>query len=269
VLARLRGDATCRRTVDPGLAGGLRAWLEDGVAHFAPTCPSGAEPLLVDARSLRAAFGGAPLPPAVDGNREITVPLARGAMVGTLFRQLVVTGRIGDPASDALDGLEAGGSEAIASFVRRLPAGERAVLVQVVAEHAQIMRSQWSAVAPAWLPKVGERMSAPLAGGGIVLFGATDLVLGAPSGGLASVCLVDVRSGARRPEHRGDRCWIALLETLRSGAVPFRVATYYSATGEIDIEDTRDELLASTVQRTIEGISLLSPRTQSTPPADR
>jgi hypothetical protein len=29
VLALLRGDATARPHFDPGLAGGLRAWLED------------------------------------------------------------------------------------------------------------------------------------------------------------------------------------------------------------------------------------------------
>jgi len=65
----------------------------------------------------------------------------------------------------------------------------------------------------------------------VVLSGTLDLVLGAPSSGRASVCMVNVRSGEQQSWHRTALGFLALLETLRSGAAPFRLATYYSTTG--------------------------------------
>ncbi len=91
----------------------------------------------------------------------------------------------------------------------------------------------------------------PVAGGALVLTGVIDLALGAPSSGQASVCLVEMKSGVRRLEHRGDLHYYALLETLRSGAPPFRVATYYSATGELDAEQLNEDLLTGALQRVI------------------
>lgn len=270
LLAQLRGDVARRPRVDPGLAGGLREWLEDGVAEAAGALPSGIPPVLVSRRSLVAASalsldpgtqvdraGSAdPVRPDGGATRVVTVPLARGALVGMLFRQLVTTGRIGDPIADALAALQVDDRSAdIVDFLRRLPAGERAAVHREVAAHAAILVSRWPAVAPGWLPRTRDRCSIPLAGGRIVLAGVMDLVLGAPSEGPASVCLVDVRSGERRAEHRADLHFHGLLETLRSGAAPFRLATYYTGSGEIDAEDVPDALLTAAVRRTLDGVA--------------
>jgi hypothetical protein len=249
-VAGLRGDATRRPSVDPGLAGGLREWLEDGVAEAIGGLPCDHPPLVVDRRALA---GRPELPPGP--TRAVTVPLARGALVGVLFRQLVTTGHIGDPMADAMAALEVDDRSAdIVDLVHHLPAGERAALGHQVTAHAAILVSHWPAIAPAWFPRTRDRIAIPLAGGRIVLTGVLDLVLGAPSTGRASVCLVDVRSGERRAEHRTDLHFHGLLETLRGGAAPFRLATYYSGTGEVDAEDVPDALLAAAVQRAIDGV---------------
>ncbi|HEY1734745.1 MAG TPA: hypothetical protein VGG23_09875, partial [Acidimicrobiales bacterium] len=121
ILDRLRGDTEGRPVVDPGLAGGLRAWLEDEVVDLARSVPDGAS-VLVGPRGLVAGSGSltaptksttptTPAPPT-----EPTVALARGALVGALFRQLVVTGRIGHAMADATAALAvAGTDEAILS----------------------------------------------------------------------------------------------------------------------------------------------------------
>jgi hypothetical protein len=241
MVERLRGDAGRRPVVDPALAGGLRAWLEDGAAGVAPDDGTA---VWIDGRVLGPATTGEDRvgPPAPG-------PLVRGAMVGALFRQLVVTGRIGDPVAEAMAALAAEGtSSTVLDSVHRLPAPERSIMDRVVRGQAETMAGQWSGLPAAWLPRVGERLRVPLAGGRVVLHGTADLVLGAPSDGRASICLVQVRSGDRRPVHRGERCLLALLETVRSGAAPFRSATYYPSAGEIDVEEVTEALLAATVE---------------------
>ena len=249
VLTRLRGDATRRPPVDPGLAGGLREWLEDGLAGV--QIP-GSNPVVVDRTVLTGHSGASAAPECC------TVELARGAMVGALFRQITVAGRIGNPVGDALGALavDAFGEE-ILSFVRRLSAPERRDLFREVWAHATLLRRRWRAVPRSWLPRTRDRITIPLAGGGIVLAGTLDLVLGGPSAGRASVCTVSVRSGERRSEHALDLHFYALLETLRSGAPPCRLATYYSATGEIDHEEVSEAVLGATVRRTIDRMQLL------------
>jgi hypothetical protein len=248
LLARLRGDAARRPLVDPGLAGGLREWLEDGVADLVPERAAAGPPLIVDRWALVP--GARP----VDGP-AVTTALARDLMVGALFRQFVVTGRIGDPVADALAALRVDDrDDSVMEFLRRLPLDERSSLHRQVAAHARLLVTRWPPVAPGWLPKTADRVSVPLAGGRIVLSAVLDLVLGAPAGDRASVCVVDVRSGERRAEHRDDLHFLGLLETVRAGAPPFRLATYYTATGEVDVEDVDDALLSEAVLRTIDGV---------------
>ena len=107
----------------------------------------------------------------------------------------------------------------------------RADLVEQVAQ----IEARWSVPNPAWLARTQERIEVPLCGGRVVMAGVIDLVLGGPPQERASVCLVELKSGSRRLEHRGDLHFYALLETLRRGSPPFRIATYYSATGELDL----------------------------------
>ena len=67
------------------------------------------------------------------------------------------------------------------------------------------------------------------------------------------MALVEVKSGSRRVEHRADLHLYALLEALRSPAPPFVVATYYSRTGELDVDPVTDELLVAAARRTAAG----------------
>jgi hypothetical protein len=252
ILGRLRGDTECRPVVDPGLAGGLRAWLEDEVVDVARSVADGAS-VLVGPRGLVGGNGSLAVPAVPAGP---TVALARGAMVGALFRQVVVTGRIEHAMADATAALAVAGTDgAILAFVDRLPPADRAALATDVRRQARTMAAQWSKVPAAWSPRTGELVGAPLAGGRVVLHGRVDLVLGGPSEGRASVCLVDVRSGERRAEHGEERGFHALVETLRSGAQPFRTATYYPASGEIDIEDVTESRLAAAVEAVVHDLA--------------
>jgi hypothetical protein len=134
-----------------------------------------------------------------------------------------------------------------------LPEANQRRLRAEVAEHAAHITERWPVPSSSWLPRTQERLEVPLCGGRVVLAGVVDLVLGSPAQDRASVCLVELKSGARRIEHRPDLHFYALLEALRSGAPPFRIATYYSGTGELDAEPVGEDTLVGALSRALDG----------------
>jgi hypothetical protein len=249
-LALLRGNSSRRPQVDPGLSGGLREWLEDGVCSL--NLDPG-DPLVVTKQALRSALAGR------GANRTarqlVSAAMALGTLVDALFRQFVTIGHIDDPMRDALDaiGIDQRHTE-VFDFVRALEGRELVEFRDELETQTAILVSKWPRLSLTWLPRTQDRIAVPLAGGGALLVGIIDLVIGVPSAGRASIGLVEVKSGRARPEDREDLRYYALLETLRSGAPPFRVATFYTRTGQIDAEDVDDDLLAASVQRVIAAI---------------
>ena len=236
-LARLRGDATARPAVDPGLAGGLRDWLEDELSEAVAGLADTAAPVRVTKDVLHQVLVcEAHLLAERRAPRRVTTDIARGTMVDLLFRQWVTTGSVVDPFTDALDALRVAEDDGVLAFVEQLTPDDRACLAAEVEEHAACIAECWPVLSSSWMARTQERLVVPLAGGRVLLSGRVDLAIGAPSAGRASVCIVEVKSGRRRVEHRGDVHLYALLETLRSGAPPFRVATFYTAGGELDVE---------------------------------
>lgn len=255
VVARLRGSAADRPAVDPTLSGGIRAWLEDGMADLVAARPAGAPPVVVTTRSMAEGAGPLPGDPEAAGPGPapaLSGPQVLGVLVSTLFRQVVTTGAVEDPLDDALAGLETDGGRAeVCDFVGDLPAASVATLVRDLEVAAGHLVRDWSRVSRWWLPRTAETVCVPLAGGRVLLSASLDLALGAPSRGAASTCLVEVRSGARRSTDRLCRRYHALLETLRTGAPPFRVATYYTRDGSMAVDDVDDELLTGIVDTVV------------------
>ena len=259
LLRRLRGDGGPRPAVDPGLAGGLRDWLEDGLVGAVAQLPAGVDVVRVNKESLsQVLVCEAHHVARKTAPRVVTVDLVRGSLVDALFRQWVTTGVVDDPWNDALAAFDVEGDrDGVMAFVAGLPAALRHRMTEEVAEHAARIVERWPVPSPAWLPRTQERLEVPLCGGRVVLSGVVDLVLGGPARDRASVCLVELKSGARRVEHRGDLHFYALLEALRSGAPPFRIATYYSATGELDAEPVGEDTLVSALSRALDGATRL------------
>ncbi|MGA2520927.1 MAG: PD-(D/E)XK nuclease family protein [Acidimicrobiales bacterium] len=255
ILRRLRGDGAPRPPVDPGLAGGLRDWLEDGLAPSVAALPDEHDVVRINKESLNQVLVcEAHLTACRQAPRTVTVELARGSLVDALFRQWVTVGAVGDPWADALAALEVEGDrDGVVRFVTDLPADRRRRLADEVAGHAARIVERWPVPSPSWMARTQERLDIPLCGGRVVLAGVVDLVLGGPARDQASVCIVELKSGARRVEHRGDVHLYALLETLRSGAPPFRIATYYSATGELDVEPVGEDAMVSALKRVLTG----------------
>jgi hypothetical protein len=93
------------------------------------------------------------------------------------------------------------------------------------------------------MPRTDDRVAIPLAGGRVVLHGVFDLLVGLPHPGEASLCALGLTTGRPWAWERRSLHFLALLETLRSGTPPFRLALIESATGRYGVEDVREDHL--------------------------
>lgn len=256
VLALLR-DTAARPSFDPGLAGGLRAWLEDAAYGVVASRGDLAPALVLGAREVLGpdtgggvgegglgGVGGVGGGVEVEGLSEQTVV---SRLVHALFRRLVVEGAFDDPLGDALDALRAegpsGGGAATVASVEAMDDAALGALRAVVSTHAAHLADLVPRFAPAWMPRTDDRVAIPLAGGRIVLHGVFDLLVGPPRTGAASLCALGLCTGGSWARERRSLHYLALLETLRSGTPPFRLALLETGSGRYGIEDVRDEHL--------------------------
>jgi hypothetical protein len=271
LLERLRVTGRPRPPADPELAGRLRSMVEADlptagteldIGSHGRSGPVGeragsgsARPLVVTKDRLTRVLACETHQMAEEfGTRVPTIAMACGALVDVLFRQLVSTGAIEDAMVDGLAGLSVDDHQAaLASWIERLPLADGAQLRVEVERQAEGLLRRWPTLDPGWLPRTQESMRVVLAGGGIELSARPDLSIGAPAADEASVALVEIKSGGRRAEHRTDLHFYALIEALRRPAPPFVVATYYTRTGELDVDPVTEELLIDAARRTAVG----------------
>jgi len=237
VLALLRGDTVARPRFDPGLAGGLRAWLEDAAYGIVSARGDHAPAVFLGPRQVLGSDEGRP-----DGE-GFSDALVLSRLVHALFRHLVGREDVGDPLADALHALRACGDDDVVQHVDALPASARQALSDTMALHARHLGDLVPRFAPGWMPRTDDRVAIPLAGGRVVLHGTFDLLVGLPQPGTASLCALGLTASGPWARERRSLHFLALLETLRSGAPPFRLALLESATGRYGVEDVREEHL--------------------------
>lgn len=121
--------------------------------------------------------------------------------------------------------------------------------------HDTVVKFQecWPRLQASWAPRTETRIGAELCAGRIVLWGRVDLVLGVARGDEARSLIVDLKTGRSYPGHLDDLRFYALVQTLRIGVPPFRVASYYLDTATFHAENVTVESLAVAVRRTIDG----------------
>ncbi|HEX2043078.1 MAG TPA: PD-(D/E)XK nuclease family protein [Acidimicrobiales bacterium] len=115
----------------------------------------------------------------------------------------------------------------------------------------------WPPLKPAWSPRTETAIGAPLCGDQVMLWGKVDLVLGQARGDEARALVVDLKTGRPYPSHLDDLRFYALVQALRVGVPPFRVASYYLDTASFHVEDVTVDTLALAVRRTVDGVRKL------------
>jgi hypothetical protein len=235
VLALLRGDVSTRPSFDPGLAAGLRAWLEDAAYHATTRRGEDTGALVLGSRQL---LGSSDAPGPGPGAPELA-----GRLVHALFRQLVHGVAVGSPLDDALDALRAGGDEVTTDEVEALSATARDALAGTLVRHLANLERIVPRFAPGWMPRTDDYVAIPLAGGRVVLRGVFDLLVGVPRSGTASLCALGLSTGGSWARERRSLHFLALLHLLRAGSPPFRVALFESQSGRYGVEDVRENHL--------------------------
>jgi hypothetical protein len=162
----------------------------------------------------------------------------------------VPPGELVDLAIDRLAGTE----RSIAAFLATADAVEQAELRVAATDMVAKFLDEFPPLRRAWRPRVESSLMADLCGGRIVLRGKVDLALGRAEGTTANVLVVDFKTGRPAPVHVEDLRFYALLETLRVGVPPFRVASWYLDAGTYQVEDVSEEVLAAAVRRVVDGV---------------
>jgi hypothetical protein len=139
--------------------------------------------------------------------------------------------------------------------------GEQAELRSAAVDAVTKFEDTFPPIQIGWRPRVESRLRHFLADGRIELSGKVDLALGRPrptaNGAEARTMIVDLKTGGPGVHHAADLRFYALIETMRVGVPPFRLASFYLDAGEWRSEDVDEDMLWATARRTSDGIDRL------------
>jgi hypothetical protein len=145
------------------------------------------------------------------------------------------------------------GDRGLAEFLRVTGDAELADLRASASDVVTKFEECFPPLVASWRPRIESPSRHELHKGTITLGARPDLALGRPDGNQARVLVVDLKTGGRYQGHAEDLRFYALVETLRLGVPPFRVATFYLDAARWESEDVTEDLLEIAVRRTIDG----------------
>jgi hypothetical protein len=105
-----------------------------------------------------------------------------------------------------------------------------------------------------WRPRTDTPILVKLCGERISLRGRPDLAFGQARGDEAGVLIVDLKTGGSYPHHFDDLRFYALLQTLKTGVPPYRVASYYLDSATFHAEEVTPATLEIAAGRAVDGI---------------
>ncbi len=259
LLNALRATLDERPTFDPGLRDELRSDLEGRLAGLVPMLDTlGIEQLWVAKHQLSAVAGCEVrfLAEEDAGFGDWTVPKARGSVshraieLSMHVRGAPVPEELVDEAIARLT--ESDGS--LGDWLQTITEADRADLRGEAVDRVSSFLELWPPLQARWRPRSESKVGADLLDTRVHLAGKVDLAVGYADGMRAGKVLVDLKTGGFSPTHLDDLRFYALVETLRVGVPPRRVATHYLDTGRLVPEDVTEATLAAASRRVGEGV---------------
>lgn len=168
------------------------------------------------------------------------------------WRGEVEPGRVVDAA---LDRLLDDDHNAVGAFLRSLSTVELAEVRRASVEQVTAFEECFPPLRSRWRPVLDGRSRAELCGGRIVLVGRPDLTLG--QAGRGGKVIIDLKTGQVRPHHVDDLRFYALVDTLRVGLPPRRLASVYLDTGRPVAETVTAGVLEATVERVVRTVTAM------------
>jgi hypothetical protein len=190
---------------------------------------------------------------------EWTVPAARGSVAHKAIELSIHLRTELTPVElvdEALARLEEG-TDSVARFLQGCSEIDRAELRAEAADRVSKFLECWPPLEKRWRPVTESRLRAELLDQRVVLQGKVDLTLGQPKGTTAGKVIVDLKTGGFSLAHHDDLRFYALVETIRLGTPPRRVASYYLDSGTIRAEDVTVGVLHSAARRVVDGVTTM------------
>lgn len=257
VLDHLGAARAERPTFDDELRHQVRAELEARLADYLDRLDEADLPVVVSKHRLGLLDGCEARYLAEESQPFAwTVATARGAVAHKAIELSVHWRRELLPlelVDEALARLEEGDGT-FAHWLQGCSEAERAELRAEANDRTAKFLECWPRLKPAWRPVTESRLRVELCDQRLVLQGKVDLALGAADGTTAGKVLVDLKTGSTQPAHLHDLRFYALIETLRLGVPPRRIATYYLDQGRFLPEDVTEALLRAAAVRLVAGV---------------
>lgn len=184
--------------------------------------------------------------------------------------ELVLVGRHPGPPADAVDGalrLLSEDNQGFAEFYDGCDAAQRAALRAGAIGHVTSLVDGFPPLPKRVLPRTEQTFSHVVGGRTVELRARPDLALGRPSGPDARSLLIDLKTGRPHQTHIDDLRFYALVFTLRWGAAPWRIASYYAADGTWMAEDVDLDVLDAAIRRVTDAARRMTEMNVSNRPA--
>lgn len=254
VLGEVMGLGRPRPSFDAGLGLRLRDGLETALADVADRL--GDQQLSVSKRALAEVHACERHHLSQEGAFTWSVATASGTVTHKAI-ELSATMRPAPAPEElvdlALDRLGADLDWGPGAWLAGAGPVERAELRGAALDRVLKFSDEFPPLKLSWRPRLESSLSTGLCADRIWLRGRVDLALGRPRGTTAGVLIVDFKTGRPSLSGADDLRFYALLETLRTGVPPFRVATWYLDSGQYQAEDVNEDLLASAARRVVDG----------------
>jgi len=185
-------------------------------------------------------------------------PAVAGGMVAHRAVELRLNRRVeaapGELVDEAYEQL-ADDARGVGPYLAGLPEADRALLRSAAVEKVINFEECFPPLPTATKVRTEASIRWPLEGP-ILLSGKVDVVIGANARGRESQkVLIDLKTGWVAPRHREDLRFYALVETLRAGVPPRKLATFYLDAGDANAEDVTEGVLQSAARRTLDGVN--------------
>jgi len=235
----------------------LREHIRDGIADHVARLPADHEGVWANKHAIATVHG---CEKRYLADREFpgwSVPLARGTVVHKAIEFSINwqgTPTPGDLVDEAMASLEFG-EQNIAEFLKQLSPADRAQLRSDALDLVSKFEECWPQLKKQWRPVTESKVRMDLFDNKVVVQGKIDLTLGRAEGLRAGKVLIDLKSGKAQPYHMDDLRFYAVIETVRIGVPPRRIASYYLDQAKFLADDVTEDLLISASERIIRGIN--------------
>jgi hypothetical protein len=260
MLDALGAGRNDRPTFSSDLGSRLRAQLEEGLQPLILALDTlGIEKLWVSKHKVSSIHGCEVRFLAEDdrGFEGWTVPMARGTIA---HRAIELSMHVrGDPVpaelvDHTLATLTEGETNSMADWLQSISEFERADLRGAAIDKVSAFLEMWPPLKPSWRPRTESKARVDLLNDRITLQGKVDLTVGVAEGSRAGKVLIDLKTGAFSPVHVDDLRFYALVEAIKVGVPPRRVATHYLESGNLVPEDVSEAMLTSAAVRVIDAV---------------